>query len=921
MTHRGHYPRLALAGLVAVMPLAVHARPVGPELPRAVAWKSAAEVPATSFLGRQWRAAIDSTTQVPSRLWGPGLAAPGAVASPEVALALAHTFLTVHLAALAPGSSLDDFQLVANDLDAGQRTVAFEQYHRGIPVLGGQLSLRFKNDRLFVISSQAIPVTESPRATSSRLTAAALRDAAVRWITAEVAPAAASPAALGPPSYLPYLANDGTIELRLVRTVVVATAPSPRHDRFDVFVDAATGEPLARRSLLHRASGTLHFNAPSTHAGAGGTRMDYPVPSLTVTLDGATAETDTDGVFAFANATAELVVGVAGRFVDVLDATGAGLQFTQTLTATDGGTLVVDERADEIADAQISAYVHVNLVKDWAREVTNGSLPWLDEKLVINANMPNVCNAYYDGGTGTLNFFQAGGYSGINCQNTALVADVIHHEFGHAFHDHAILEGAGWFDTSVSEGISDYIAASMSNDPRMGIGFFTDDPDVPMRHLDDVDRVLPDDIELDVHANGLIAGGAMWDLRKALGASDGADGVLVADRLLYQALRRTTDMGTLYLELVAADDDDGNLVNGTPHGCAITAAFARHGLVPEGAYGTAGVQRPVIEGNTFVVNLRPSACAETAVTSLAIESRRRGVDGSDAMTPLEATTTTPDADGFIRYEAGLPFVPDGGVLQYRVIAELAGGDAALYPENPADPYYEHFAGEVTPVLCDDLDGAAYPQGFSHELTAGDQGYGADEWAWGVPRGGLYSSDPVAAYSGTNVFGTDLGGSTSEGWYPAGRSARLSTPTLAVGMLEKNTRVHLQYRRWVSLAKGDRVEIAANDHPVWSSLAPSASAPIHRDREWVFHDVDVTDQVAADGSLRIDFSIIADNSRESGGWNIDDICVVTAAAPSCTIADCPEESEDSAGCGCRTTSTSSTALLGLAGMFVLRRRRR
>src|SRR5206468_3523701 len=163
----------------------------------------------------------------------------------------------------------------------------------------------------------------------------------------------------------------------------------------------------------------------------------------------------------------QLVVGVAGRFVEVL--TAAGAPFVQTFTASEGGAITVDQSADEIADAQVSAYVQANLVKDWARKVTAGSLPYLDDKLVVNVNQPSVCNAYYDGTTKTLNFFQRGDLmlsdATVHCQNTALVADVIHHEFGHALHDHAIIPGAGEFDSALSEGIGDYVAATISNEP------------------------------------------------------------------------------------------------------------------------------------------------------------------------------------------------------------------------------------------------------------------------------------------------------------------------------------------------------------------------------------------------------------------------------------------------------------------------
>jgi MYXO-CTERM domain-containing protein len=918
------YRHLALIGVVALIPRAPHAdvvrtapvvsRPhVRAELPRAITWRAAADLPATAFLGASWRAAIDSSTGVASRLWGPGIPAPGSVGSSEVALAVARSFLRAHVATLAPGSVQDDFVLVANDLDAGQRTVAFRQHHAGIPVLDGQVSFRFKNDRLFLISSQAIPVARAPRV-SARSTNTTLREAAVRWVARDVAPASAI-GAIGAPTFLPVAGDDGAIELRLVHAVDVAVGGAVP-ERFEVFVDAATSEPLLRRSLLRRASATVQLDAPVTHAGSGGARMAYPARSLDVSLDGASAMTSADGVLSFTTASAQVVVMMASRYIEVL--TAAGDPVTRTFTAVDGGVLSLDERDDEIADAQIAAYVHLEHMKTWARTITDGSLPWLDEKLVVNTNLPNVCNAYFDGAAQTLNFFQAGPLANVTCQNTALVTDIIRHEFGHALHHNALIPGAGLFDFSLSEGVGDYVAATLSNDPRMGRGFYADTPDVPMRHIDDVDRKLPDDVAPDVHTNGLIFAGAMWDLRKALIASLGADGALVADRLLYQGIRRATDMATVYLEVLAADDDDGDLVNGTPHGCAITAAFAAHGLVDEGAFGTAGVQRPEIDGTTVVVRVRPSACSDATVTSLAVDVARRGVAGTSETLLLEARSSAPDADGFVHYEAQLPFVPDGDVLQYRATAALAGGGTVRFPDNEADPFYEHFAGPSEAILCDSFDGGAYPRGFTHALTDGDQGYNADEWMWGPPNASVYSGDPRSAYSGTNIFGTDLGGGVREGWYASARSSRLSTPVISVGTLPPDTRVRLQYRRWVALGTGDRVAIAANDQPVWSSAPPVEGAPVHRDREWRFHDVDVTDAVAVDGTLRIDFAIAADGSGEAGGWSIDDVCVVTAPAPRCTTADC---TPDDTGCGCASTSQGTGALLGVLVIAIPYRRRR
>src|ERR1700704_1412095 len=79
----------------------------------------------------------------------------------------------------------------------------------------------------------------------------------------------------------------------------------------------------------------------------------------------------------------------------------------------------------------------------------------------------------------------------------------------------------------------------------------------------------------------MIFGGTFWDLRKALIALDPTHpdtGVALTQKLYVGALRRSTSIPTSLIEVLAADDDDGDLSNGTPHECAIRDAYGRHGL-------------------------------------------------------------------------------------------------------------------------------------------------------------------------------------------------------------------------------------------------------------------------------------------------------------------------------------------------------
>src|SRR6185295_15869716 len=87
-----------------------------------VAANQAPRVQRTTLFTRQvtglvgWTAIWDHDTDVPLRLWGPGIVTSGSVANPAIAEAAARQFLAAHLATLAPGASIGDFEVVANAL-------------------------------------------------------------------------------------------------------------------------------------------------------------------------------------------------------------------------------------------------------------------------------------------------------------------------------------------------------------------------------------------------------------------------------------------------------------------------------------------------------------------------------------------------------------------------------------------------------------------------------------------------------------------------------------------------------------------------------------------------------------------------------------------------------------------------------------
>src|SRR6202000_1951211 len=177
------------------------------------------------------------------------------------------------------------------------------------------------------------------------------------------------------------------------------------------------------------------------------------------------------------------------------------------------------------------------------------------------------------------------------------------------------------FDQARSEGMADMLAATITGDHGVARGFnFTDDP---LRDIDPdgLEYKWPQDIG-EVHATGLIISGSFWDLRKQLIAELGMDAALALVAKLYiGAERRSVDIPSTLIEVLATDDDDGDLSNGTPHECEIRDNWATHGLRPlAGATASPGtLEQPALSTEVAVdVTGFSSRCNSDTVDHVAL---------------------------------------------------------------------------------------------------------------------------------------------------------------------------------------------------------------------------------------------------------------------------------------------------------------
>lgn len=534
-----------------------------------------------------WEFQVDVRTGSPHRAWGRGVQIEGFSKISEDNIAdAAWTFLRDNAAMLQIDPT--SVRLVSTQFIGEKAQAVFQQTWRGYDVLNAYIRIRMTQDgRVFLFGSDAFPVIETDEIPS--IGAAAARAFATAGFPEE--PAADAFEDLG--VHVLPLVHPTHVEHRLVRNVIVRL-----HDdeHWDTYVDAASGEVLWRRNLImqFRAGGGEGNATTAVVNGRVTMRVSpvswlygdtvLPVRDQFVTVAGTTVVTDSLGRFSVdigSASTATLVARLSGPWARArrADSTQTMRNAYQMRAVQPGQDveLVWDDANSHSAER--SVFHHMNMVRNFTRSFDAGPLlSGLDRQMDGIVNKTDiVCNAFWNGRS--VNFAKAGMSGTSDCGNTGEIADVIYHEYGHAINTfiYQRVTGRSMRDGALSEATADITANMLRDDPRIGIGFMKGSGDGTIRNADNTLR-YPQNLVGEIHIDGMILTGAVWDMREALGID-------LARRLTHEARNAAPDganhgdaFADYFLEILAADDDDGDLSNGTPHSAAIVEAFVRHGI-------------------------------------------------------------------------------------------------------------------------------------------------------------------------------------------------------------------------------------------------------------------------------------------------------------------------------------------------------
>ena len=372
--------------------------------------------------------------------------------------------------------------------------------------------------------------------------------------------------------------NFREYEYRLVYQVAFSTRIEAGPANYICYVDANTGELLMRKNTV------MYESPPSGVATVSG--LVFPThpydPSVVQNFKylkaidqstGTSYYTDNMGDVALPmNIGTQVRYKLEGLYADV-ETNGSTPEIFEDLAATndiefDNSNSTIQER---------TAYQAVNNIHDHMKVIFPTYIG-LDSPMPTNIDETGSCNAFFNGSS--INFYAEGG----GCNATGNVADVVYHEYGHAINSDRY-NGSAWNggmeNGALNEGYADIWAVSLTISPILGIGFYSNDPNGFVRRYDQDRKVYPQDLVGEVHADGEIIAGAFWDTYLNLG-----DMSQMLDLFKYTYDSNVDgpdgDEGSIYtdilIEVLYADDDDGDLSNGTPNDMAIITAFDLHGI-------------------------------------------------------------------------------------------------------------------------------------------------------------------------------------------------------------------------------------------------------------------------------------------------------------------------------------------------------
>lgn len=790
-----------------------------------------------------WKVLFDERTGMPHRAFGAPIQMNGL--TPE---AMAISFAQ---------NNLEGYNVPYNELrflnvteSNGYKHVLFEQEHDGLLVKDARADFKITHDGRLVLFGLDLH-KNIDLSTNPELSESALINSATNGMSHVVGVDVKGYFILPVP-------NGGKYDYKKILEIDIHTEEDKIPGRFQTYVDVIDGTVYYRVNRIHSAgTGVLNVRSDVRTGRVFDPETDTPLPRLDAIIDGNLETTDADGDIDISITTpVSATFFLKGDWVDVRD-NGITPTFVTTLDASSDtinltSAFSVEGRA---------AYYHTDLIHNHMKQYLP-NFSSLDVPLPCNIEItPHDCNAFYN--ISSINFYIGSG----TCYSLAQLKSVVYHEYGHGINGR-FYSSQGLFDMGsggMNEGYADVWAFTITDDPILAPGTNPNDTTSSIRRYDQGPKIYPQDLIGQVHNDGEIVAGSIWDTYQYSGLTmdsltkiwtqswfgvpngpDGTEGTIYRDVLIEM----------LMADDVPANGGDNDITNGTPNGAAILEGFNDHGI---SLLGISDLTHSPIESaaiNTDITLLADVNVEYAQYFGQVTAHYQINGSGSWMTTPMTLTSG-------ITFEGQIPAQPAGTIISYYVtLDDLNGLEAISQPfrvdeMDPVDRNLPYFIlVGFNRLLIEDFD---TQQGSWIEGLPTDQAT-TGQWIIDVPT-------PSYSGNGTEV---QTGSQHTPGGIACAITGNAPSPNDGIGVndidggqttlqtpafdLTNMTEPAISYYRWYTNSAGatpgtDFWEVfISNDGTNWIQIEDTRTT----DASWRRNVIRVSDYVTPSANVSIQF---------------------------------------------------------------------
>ena len=496
--------------------------------------------------------------------------------------------------------------------------------------------------------------------------------------------------------------DDMVVEPRTAVVFIGDDAPAaqlPANEKWLFVTDIATGEILYQEDQILEIDVVGNVSALSTE-GSGAEQCEAevskPMSHARVNIGGTIAFADVNGDYVIPNGGGGSVTvnsGVRGLYFRVFhEPTGAETVLSSAVTPPGPLNFLHNASNTEFARGEVNAYIAANEIRDFVLNI-NPAYPVIggqtEFSITVNEGATGFCpgNAQYQGNN--LRFCAAGG----SRPNTAW-SSVVYHEYGHH-----LVQVAGSGQGQYGEGTGDVVSILLLDESGIGFGFFgAGTCNSPLRESDN-NRQYPCSGE--VHDCGELIAACVWHTRNALLLTNPATYREILSNLAINSILLHTGSNItpqITIDWLTLDDNDADLLNGTPHYPEICAGFGPHNMacpaleLVDFNYPT-GRPALVTPNQTTPVVVNVTALGANPVSGTGTVFYRIGT--VDPFTSVLMSEGSPN-----EYVATLPAADCPETIEYYFSVELDSGGTGTDPADAPTTVFQTIAAQSISTVVD-----------------------------------------------------------------------------------------------------------------------------------------------------------------------------------------------------------------------------